>query len=358
MYTNIMTGISHPSSHVPNLFLDHSDKMNFMQRLENAITWNLDEFVLRFKHFPLQRKLYEKYFPNVNKSFEEQRKSLALLLNNNHFASSTIRPSMPNTIDIGGIHIEPAKPLPKDIQEHLDSASEGAILFSMGSILKAVNWPVHKREALVRAFGKLKQKVLWKYENKTLPNKPANVLIRSWLPQRDILAHPNVKLFITHGGLLGTTEALTEGVPVLGIPIFGDQRMNMNIAALKGYALTVNFDDLSEESLTDALKKLLEDSNMSVKAKVASRIYNDRPLSPQKSLVYWVEYVIKYKGAAHLRPASLDLNYVQFHLLDVYAALLIVLVVLFAAIAILIRNLFKIYRDYSVGKRKIKIKCP
>lgn len=64
-------------------------------------------------------------------------------------------------------------------------------------------WPVDKREAFVKAFGKLKERVLWKYENETLPNNPGNIKISSWIPQRDILAHPNVKIFITHGGILG-----------------------------------------------------------------------------------------------------------------------------------------------------------
>ena len=64
-------------------------------------------------------------------------------------------------------------------------------------------WPEDKRNAFTKAFGKLKQKVLWKYENETLPDNPGNIKIGSWFPQRDILAHPNVKLFMTHGGLLG-----------------------------------------------------------------------------------------------------------------------------------------------------------
>jgi len=132
---------------------------------------------------------------------------------------------MPNTVEIAGIHVKPVKPLPADIQEFLDSATDGVILFSMGSFIQSKQWPVEMREALVKSFGKLKQKVLWKYENETLPGNPGNIKIGSWIPQRDILAHPNVKLFITHGGLLGTTEAIIEGVPVLGLPIFGDQKV-------------------------------------------------------------------------------------------------------------------------------------
>jgi hypothetical protein len=37
-----------------------------------------------------------------------------------------------------------------------------------------------------------------------------------WIPQNDILAHPNVLLFVSHGGLNGILESLFHGKPVLG----------------------------------------------------------------------------------------------------------------------------------------------
>lgn len=40
------------------------------------------------------------------------------------------------------------------------------------------------------------------------------------------LAHPNTKLFITHGGLLSTTETTYHGVLILAVPVFADQEMN------------------------------------------------------------------------------------------------------------------------------------
>ena len=35
--------------------------------------------------------------------------------------------------------------------------------------------------------------MIWKWEAE-MPDAPPNVLISSWLPQLDILAHPNVKV--------------------------------------------------------------------------------------------------------------------------------------------------------------------
>lgn len=60
--------------------------------------------------------------------------------------------------------------------------------------------PKERLNAFIETFRLLKQKVLWKFENETLPNMPSNVMIRKWLPQNDVLAHKNVILFLTHGG--------------------------------------------------------------------------------------------------------------------------------------------------------------
>lgn len=83
--------------------------------------------------------------------------------------------------------------------------------------------PKEKLHAFIEVFRGLKQKVLWKYEDESIPNLPANVMIRKWLPQNDVLAHTNIVLFIAHGGVFGKQEGIYHGVPMLFIPFYSDQ---------------------------------------------------------------------------------------------------------------------------------------
>lgn len=69
----------------------------------------------------------------------------------------------------------------------LDEAENGVVFVSWGSMLRASSLPDYKREELLKAFGSLKQLVIWKYENDTIPNQPSNVYIGKWFQQKDIL---------------------------------------------------------------------------------------------------------------------------------------------------------------------------
>lgn len=83
-----------------------------------------------------------------------------------------------------------------------------------------------KKQAIQGALSKIKQKVIWKWDEE-LKVDTNKFMVRKWFPQDDILAHDNVKLFVTHGGLLSCTESILRGKPIVGIPIFGDQMVNI-----------------------------------------------------------------------------------------------------------------------------------
>lgn len=71
----------------------------------------------------------------------------------------------------------------------MNEAEYGVIFFSLGSNLVGSKMPEDKRKAFVAAFSKLKQHVLWKWDQDSMPGCPDNVKLAKWLPQADILGN-------------------------------------------------------------------------------------------------------------------------------------------------------------------------
>lgn len=51
-------------------------------------------------------------------------------------------------------------------------------------------------------------------------------MVVSWAPQREILRHGSVGVFVTHCGWNSVLESIEGGVPMICRPFFGDQRLN------------------------------------------------------------------------------------------------------------------------------------
>lgn len=130
----------------------------------------------------------------------------------------------------------------------------------MGSNAKSVYLPSETIKTLLKVFSKLKQRVVMKWESDTLEDKPDNVFIGKWLPQDDILAHSNIKLFMSHCGLGGVVEAKHHGVPILGFPLFGDQETNAAVVVNEGWGVKIEFAKMTETTLNEAITEVLENS--------------------------------------------------------------------------------------------------
>lgn len=76
----------------------------------------------------------------------------------------------------------------QDLNDFLDSATDGAIYFSLGSIVQVSDVAGDSvKEAFINVFKTMKQKVLWKWETDNFTDKPANVMTSKWFPQQDVL---------------------------------------------------------------------------------------------------------------------------------------------------------------------------
>ncbi|KAH8343820.1 hypothetical protein KR059_011115 [Drosophila kikkawai] len=311
-----------PMSYNPLVTSPRTNQMTFTERLSNAYENLVEEFHRHWVHLPTMEKVFKKYFPNSKKTMTEVMDSFSFVLLGQHFSLSHPRPYLPNMIEVGGLHIShKPKPLPEDIKQFIEGSPEGVIYFSMGSNVKSKDLPQETRDTLLKTFAKLKQRVLWKFEDDEMQGKPANVLIKKWYPQPDILAHPNVKMFITHGGLLSSTESVYFGKPVLGLPCFYDQHMNVQRAQRMGFGLGLDLNNLKQEELEKAIKTLLTDPSYTKASASISELYRDQPEPALDRAIWWTEYVLRHKGAPHLRATSRDLTFIQLHSLDTLAVL-------------------------------------
>jgi len=196
----------------------------------------------------------------------------------------------------------------------------------LGSQLRSADMLPEKIKMFLGVFGSLKQRVLWKFESDQLSNIPDNVRIEKWLPQSDILAHPNVRVFIAHGGLFGLQEAVYHAVPVIGMPFFFDQALNIKAGEAAGFAIGLDYRTISEDKLKSALNELLTNPKFKTNMDKASRIFRDRPLGAMDTAIYWINYVIEHRGAPHMVAAGVHLRWYQFYLLDVSLIILIIIV--------------------------------
>ncbi|XP_049545914.1 UDP-glycosyltransferase UGT5-like [Anopheles darlingi] len=323
-WVNALTGSPQPLSYVPHPMTAFTDRMNFWERLGNVMFTAFDEILMASAGIPVQQRYYDKFFPNANRSLSEMRRhGVSLILVNSHFSLSFPRPYLPNLIEVGGFHVNrKVNPLPEDIQSFIEQSEHGVIYFSLGSNLKPSKMDLQKRNDVIRVLSSLKQNIIWKWDDDALVLDRTKFLLGKWFPQDDILAHPNVKLFITHGGLLSCTESIYHGVPIVGIPIFGDQLLNMARAEVSGWGVGVAYTKLNEATFAKAVTEVLNDENYAKRIAVISRRLRDQPVAPMDLAKFWVEYVLRHDGATHLISSAQDLSFIEYNNLDVYGFIL------------------------------------
>lgn len=142
----------------------------------------------------------------------------------------------------------------------MDNAPNGVVYLSFGTILKLNQLPKNELNMLIQQLGKIKQKVLFKWESDEKIKFSSNIIARKWFPQADILGHPNCVLFITHGGIHSTEEAIYFGVPMLAISVFGDQMHNSLVMQNKGAAINIKYSEFTESSFEVALHTILNNN--------------------------------------------------------------------------------------------------
>ncbi|KAM9475423.1 UDP-glucuronosyltransferase 2A2-like isoform 3-T3 [Clarias gariepinus] len=304
-----------PLSYIPTAGSELNDKMTFTDRLKNLLHYAIDLWLMRVDF------VFE--FP---------------------------RPTMPNVVYIGGFQCKPSSPLPDDLEMFMHSAGKhGVIIMAFGTRLKGLEYDLS--EIFASAFAFLPQRIVWRHAGPKPSTVSNNTLILDWIPQNDLLGHPKTKLFITHGGTNSIYEAIYHGVPMLAIPLMLDQFENMVRLKAKGIAEVLELTDLNINTLTESIKNLLDEKQPYMEnMREISSLHHDTPIKPMDSVIFWLEFVMRHKGAAHLRTESYKMPWYAYHNVDILAFILSAFMILFLIFALSCKLLLKELQR----KRKVK----
>ncbi|XP_042610493.1 UDP-glucuronosyltransferase 2A1-like isoform X4 [Cyprinus carpio] len=311
-----------PPSYVPAVALqDHlTDHMSFTERVENMLLYIMHMTIFRLNMKFTFDPLYTEIWGKPTTMCETMGKADIWLIRT-YWDFEYPRPLLPNFKFVGGLHCKPAKPLSKDLEEFVQSSGDhGIVVFSLGSMIG--NLTLERANTIASALGQIPQKVVWRYNGKTPETLAPNTKLYDWIPQNDLLGHPKTKAFITHGGTNGLYEAIYHGVPMVGLPLFADQPDNLMHMKTKGAAVFLDVNSMQSKDLVDALKTVINNPSYKESIMRLSRIHHDQPMKPLDRAVYWIEFVMRHKGAKHLRVQAHDLSWYQYHCLDVVAFLL------------------------------------
>ncbi|XP_012232546.2 UDP-glycosyltransferase UGT5-like [Linepithema humile] len=344
------------AAYSPNSLTNLDENMNLWERFVNLYSSLYQIYWYWYELIPAHEKISRKHFGDSVPPVHQLISNITLLLSNFH-PFIYPRANIPAIIPISGYRpVSQKEGLPQDLEKILNDAKQGYVYFSLGSNIKSNTLSDERRNMLLRAFAKLPYKVLWKFESEFLPDKPNNVIIRKWLPQQEILAHPNIRLFVYQGGLQSTEEAIGNGVPVIGFPFFADQFYNVKMLLVFTTGKMLSFKNTNEDEFRAAILEVITNSSYKENMLKMRDLLRDLPYDPLDNAVWWTEHVIRHKGAPHLRNKSRDMPWYQILLLDIMAvvigAIILVVLVIIVFLAMIKRYLFRINKQLLPAKKR------
>ncbi|KAH8271963.1 hypothetical protein KR044_012415 [Drosophila immigrans] len=313
------------------------------------LVWH--ERLLNFAQAKLLKLLFKLHTQRADKQLIKQhlgvdidvdqvaREQTAFILVNQHYSHMGSRPVTPQLIEVGGMHITEAgkQQLPQEVAQFLQQSPQGVIFISWGSMVRASSIEEDKLQAMLQALSQQPLNVIWKWETDEHPEVDASkFLFVKWAPQLALLCQPRVKLFWAHAGLLGMTEALHCGKPMLMTPIYGDQFLNAFAAQDRGVGLKLDYEQINASTLQETLQELSH-VVYAERAVKLSQVFNGRQRTPLESAIWSVEHVLQHGlfAAKLLQSPGIELNWFIYHSLDsiaIIVALVLLIVVSWQAL--------------------------
>ncbi|KAF8372039.1 hypothetical protein PRIPAC_78468 [Pristionchus pacificus] len=328
--TYAITGAPTVPSYVPGSMADFGDRMTFPQRVLNTLTLGVLYHVFGSIR-GLYQDVFDPLYPGMPTFYDIMLNS-SLIFPNCEPLTDFPRPTSHKIVEIGGISVAGGKDVLDEKWSSILGLRPNTVLLSFGSAAQANRMPEAYKKAIRGMVVSLPEVTfIVKYEQPEdgFSSGLPNMIEAAWLPQRALLKDSRLSAFITHGGAGSTTEATHSGVPLIVVPLMGDQLRNSHLIERLGTGIKISKDSLNSASeLTAAVKRIIEDKSFKKKAALVAAQLREAPFSPREKLVRNMEFMAKYGPLTMLDHYGTQLYTFQYYLIDVFAFLFVVLAVI------------------------------
>uniref|UniRef100_A0A914W331 UDP-glucuronosyltransferase n=1 Tax=Plectus sambesii TaxID=2011161 RepID=A0A914W331_9BILA len=290
----LVAGIPVPYSYVMSLPVAKADhEMNLIDRSANILGHSLFHFCTW-----LQGYLSSKQFADKSDAAELFKGfgNTMVFTNSHRFLEWPIPTSLAR-IDVGHRDPHGDNKIPKEILDVIeDEQSMGTIIFSMSTYTSSGKMPEEVMSMFATAFAKFPDyRFIWRIHDFPSQLKAKNIHTAKWIPQTELLNHKKTVLLITHGGQNSVLEAINAGVPMIGIPMMGDQHPNIERVRSRSLGSRLTKSELTEENIAKKIQELLHNQIYTTNAKkLASMLNTERSFSSHANSTWWLEYTLRH----------------------------------------------------------------
>ncbi|GMR37390.1 hypothetical protein PMAYCL1PPCAC_07585, partial [Pristionchus mayeri] len=322
-------GVPRSLSYNPGSYMTHLNVHSMWSRIKNIYA----EFLINIFFHDTRTKVEAVFKNKFGKEFPDFVKlssHSAYVFTNSEPLIDFAVPTLTRVIPIGGLNAKDPKPLDEKWSGILSSRPR-AVLISFGSVVQSYMLPIEVKRNMLKTISSFPEiTFIWKYEKddefaKGEAAKVKNLHLAKWQPQVDILNHPNLAVFITHGGMGSTQETAMRGVPGVFIPFFGDQPRNAGMMHHNELGIAIEKGELGDAvKLTAVLRELLENEKYRKNAKRIAAMLSKKPFSSKQQLVKYTEFAAEFGPSSALRPQSHDMSSIAYHNIDVVLFLVLI----------------------------------
>eukprot|EP01094_Clydonella_sp_ATCC50884_P022528 TRINITY_DN5203_c0_g1_i2.p1 TRINITY_DN5203_c0_g1~~TRINITY_DN5203_c0_g1_i2.p1 ORF type:complete len:424 (+),score=72.57 TRINITY_DN5203_c0_g1_i2:159-1430(+) len=185
------------------------------------------------------------------------------------------RPVDPRIILTGPMNRISSNELSEDLSQWIDAQNE-VIYVSFGTMVVLTREQVFNISAALDRLGVATVWSLAKDQRQFLgvsqDDMPANVRLETYVAQPQLLRHPKLRLFHTHGGANSAHDVLAAGKPVVCTPVFGDQPEVCQRMVSHGFGVRVLLEDLQSDKVYNAIHQVLRDSSFEARTQQLSKV--------------------------------------------------------------------------------------